>query len=44
MVVPKLVGEVSDASRFAQFVHVDGCLSREKHNYNAESRMKRHLS
>jgi hypothetical protein len=41
--VPKLIGEVSDTSRFAQFVHLDSFLSSEKHNNGAELRMKRNL-
>jgi hypothetical protein len=32
MAVPKLIGEVSDASGFGLIMRVDGGLSCEKHN------------
>ena len=41
MPVPKLVGKVSDTSSFCFVVGVDGCLSCEEHDDNAELRMKR---
>ena len=44
VVVPKLVREVPDASRFALIVSVDCCLSCQKHNLDAELRMSARAS
>jgi hypothetical protein len=43
MAVPKLARKVSDASSSCSVMSVCGCLSCEKHDDEAELRMKRDL-